>query len=319
MFLNQFIIPWDYEDDEWVSQSSLSARIIDSPGESREQAFCHCHNVSIGRMGLIGKVSFVFTTFVILLSLISPAMAETRQKQIKQTALDAKETESAEVLANRFELTSDDWIKYQEIMAGEGRFHWQTVDPVWVLSIYAESESERRRFAKLAARQEYERTRKFLMFKDAYVEAFWKMYGHEPVMDVAALEQRYEQRKLDASVSSSGTELPLIKQQDHGEDRLVLFMTTDNCDSCNQLFIQLSQYQLDVPGAGLDIHFVGDTKQKITGWAKQMGIEPSDISNGFITLNQNADMYESYGNPVLPAAYYYDASSNSVKPIEIKP
>jgi integrating conjugative element protein (TIGR03759 family) len=124
---------------------------------------------------------------------------------------------------------------------------------------------------------------------------------------------------LDASVSSSGTELPLIKQQDHGEDRLVLFMTTDNCDSCNQLFIQLSQYQLDVPGAGLDIHFVGDTKQKITGWAKQMGIEPSDISNGFITLNQNADMYESYGNPVLPAAYYYDASSNSVKPIEIKP
>jgi hypothetical protein len=43
-----------------------------------------------------------------------------------------------------------------------------------------------------------------------------------------------------------------------------------------------------------------------------MGIDPADIKDGRITLNNNTDMYAQYGNPNLPAAYYYDASNQQV-------
>jgi integrating conjugative element protein (TIGR03759 family) len=262
------------------------------------------------------KGSYIFHILVFTCCVsLSPISAETVPQQLKKTDIAGRQTDNTQTMASRFELTSDDWSRYEEIMAGEGKYHWSNVDPVWVLSIYAETESERQRFARLAARQEYERTSKLLKFKDAYVDAFWQMYGDEPIIDLASFQQRYDQRKVNSSISTSSKDLQPIKQQSNfNGDRLVLFMTT-NCNHCDQVFTQLSQHQADIPGAALDIHFIGDNEQTISSWANRMGIDPSDISRGYITLNQNSEMYAKYGNPALPAAFYFDASTNSVKPI----
>jgi integrating conjugative element protein (TIGR03759 family) len=219
--------------------------------------------------------------------------------------------ESAETSARRFGITSTDWTTYEEIMKGEGRYHWSHLDPVWVLAIYAQSNAERDRFARLAARQEYERNRKLIQFKDAYVAAFQSMYGHVPIMDLDAMQSRYQERMLDASISSHDQSLRNIKQPtDIKGDRMVLFMATNGCPSCDAVFMQLSRQQ--TPGVALDVHFIGDTQSNISTWAKRMGIDPSDIEGGHITLNNGSAMYAQYGNPNLPAAYYYDASHEQV-------
>lgn len=254
--------------------------------------------------------------FVVLTFTATTYGVEQSRQQMKQTAFVEQQTESAEVTGRRFQLSADEWTRYKEIMAGEGQYHWPHVDPVWVMSIYAASEMERRRYAKLAARQEYERTRKLLRFKDAYVDAFWQMYNHEPIMDLEAFQKRYLSREMSASVNmSGGTPGPIKRPEDYSGDRIVLFISTNNCPDCDSIFMNLSQHQTQVPGAVLDVHFVDDTRSSISDWAKRMGIAPSDITQGYITLNQDAKMYARYGNPSLPAAFYFDASQNAVQPI----
>ncbi len=255
------------------------------------------------------------SAFVLLLAVcVTPAQAaDVVYSQSSQTQASDSHTqiESAEASARRFGLTSEDWTRYEEIMKGEGRFHWSHLDPVWVLSIYAESDAERLRYARLAARQEHERTRKLLQFKDAYVAAFQSMYGHEPIMDLEGFQARYRERQMNAAVSDTGQAAPSIKGSASTQgDRMVLFMATNGCPTCDALFMRLSKQQ--TPGVVLDVHFVGDTETNITAWAKRMGIEPADIQDGHITLNNGSAMYAQYGNPSLPAAYYFDASDNQV-------
>lgn len=278
----------------------------------------YTHVIRASVMLKISSISHLNSLFFLLIAiaLTPPCLSDTTPQRWEQTAIVEKDTKSTKAMASRFEISTDDWMRYEEIMAGEGKYHWSNVDPVWVLSIYAETESERQQFARLAARQEHERALKFIKFKDAYVDNFWQMFGHEPILDLEAFQQRYNQRGVNASIgSSSAAPMSIKRQQDFTGDRLVLFMTANNCSRCDQLFMRLSQHQTDVPGAALDVHFIGDSKQNITSWAKRMGIEPSDISRGFITLNHNSEMYAQYGNPALPAAYYFDASSNDVQQI----
>jgi integrating conjugative element protein (TIGR03759 family) len=231
--------------------------------------------------------------------------------QSKSQTIAKEQIESAETTARRFGLTTTDWARYEEVMKGEGRYHWSHLDPVWVLAIDAQSEAERNRYAALAAEQEYERNRKLFLFKDAYVEAFQSKYAHIPLMDLDAFEKRYKERQMKAAIDSPEQSLLDIAQPINTKgDRMVLFMATNGCPACDGAFMKLMQQQTS--GVALDLHFIGDTKSNITTWAKRMGIDPADIKDGRITLNNNTDMYAQYGNPNLPAAYYYDASNQQV-------
>jgi integrating conjugative element protein (TIGR03759 family) len=231
--------------------------------------------------------------------------------QSKRQSTDQDQVETAETAARRFGLTSTDWARYEEVMKGEGRYHWSHLDPVWVLAIDAQSDAERDRYASLAAEQEYERNRKLFLFKDAYVEAFQSKYAHIPIMDLQALEEKFKKRQMKASIDGPGQSLLDIAQPINTEgDRMVLFMATNGCPACDGAFMKLMQQQ--TPGVTLDLHFIGDTKSNITTWAKRMGIDPADIKEGRITLNNKTDMYAQYGSPNLPAAYYYDASNEQV-------
>lgn len=219
--------------------------------------------------------------------------------------------ENTEISAKRFGLTQEDWSRYEEVMKGEGRYHWSHLDPVWVLALYAEGDAERQRYARLAASQEYERTRKLLLFKDAYVEAFQQMYGQEPIMDLDGFRSRYQSRQWTASLHEKDNPVRSVEPlSDSGGDRMVLFISTNGCPGCDALFMELSKRQ--TPGVVLDLHFIGDSESNITAWAKRMGIEPADIEAGHITLNNGSAMYAKYGNPSLPAAYYFNAAKNEV-------
>jgi len=256
------------------------------------------------------RISALFSAMV-LAGGVHAADVEYTQPASEDNPAEKALIENTEISAKRFGLTREDWSRYEEVMKGEGRYHWSHLDPVWVLALYAESDAERQRYARLAASQEYERTRKLLLFKDAYVEAFQQMYGHEPIMDLEGFRSRYQSRQLTASIHEKGKPLHSVQPlSDHGGDRMVLFMSTNACPGCDALFIELSKRQ--TPGVVLDLHFIGDSESNIAAWAKRMGIEPADIEAGHITLNSGATMYAKYGNPSLPAAYYFNAAKNEV-------
>lgn len=219
----------------------------------------------------------------------SQQSASAYQRSIEQSATD-------------FGVSTQEWTRYRSIMDGEGRFHWKDTDPRVVLGIYSKNASQRKKYAEMMARREYELNKRFIEFNQEYVEAFQRLYGNEPIMDitkVAAYQNQY-------TASNYGSSKP--KGLLSAGDRIVLFMNTD-CSSCDSYYRQVKEVQ---EFSALDIYFVNDSNEKITQWAKKMDISRDDVSSGKVTLNSDTAMYAKYGRPALPASFYFNNHDKSV-------
>lgn len=219
-----------------------------------------------------------------------------------QSSQSASYEKSLENKAQSFGVTQQEWTRYKSIMDGEGQYHWKEADPRVVLGIYSKSSTERRRYAEMMARKEYELNKRFIEFNQEYVEAFQRLYGNDPIMDitkVAAFQNQYQ-------TSLIGTQKP--KGLNSAGDRIVLFMSTD-CTSCESYFYQIRKVQ---EFSSLDIYFVNDTNEAVTKWARTMGITSDEVKGGSVTLNTDTGMYAKYGRPALPASFYFNSHDQSV-------
>jgi len=219
--------------------------------------------------------------------------------------------ETTEANARRWSLSIDEWRRYQEIMKGEGRYNWQTADPITVLGIYAETNAERDRYAERVAIQEYTLTKRFLDFNSAYLLAGRRLYGDQPAMDLNKFYAFYNTTAPGAPPLRGDNNQSLLGAMG---DRFVLFISPD-CTGCNDAYLALRDAQK--VGTTLDIYFVGASDNDITHWAKTMAINPDLVKNRTVTLNGEGDMYARYNRPPLPAAFYYKQSSNSVHPVNL--
>ncbi len=205
--------------------------------------------------------------------------------------------------AESFGVTTEEWVRYKNIMDGEGRYHWKNVDPRVVLGMYSKTASQRMRYAEMMARKEYELNKRFIDFNQAYMKAFEKLYGNEPVMNLSRIPA-YKKQFGSFLIGNSG-------QSNRGMsigDRIVLFISTD-CSSCDDYYRQIR----DVQGfSALDVYFINDSNEKITQWAKNMGIKPEQVKSGSVTLNADNGMYAKYGRPGLPASFYFNKRDQSV-------
>ncbi len=205
--------------------------------------------------------------------------------------------------AKAFGVTAKEWTRYKSIMDGEGRFHWKDTDPRVVLGIYSKNASQRKRYAEIMARKEYELNKRFIDFNQAYLEAFQQLYGNESIMDltkVAAYHSQFNFSSISGASKPGGT-LNI-------GDRIVLFVSTD-CLSCDDYYRQIRDVQ---EFSALDIYFINDSNEKITQWAKDMGITPDQVKSGSVTLNGDNGMYAKYGRPGLPASFYFNKRDQSV-------
>jgi len=228
--------------------------------------------------------------------------AHNRSVGAQSQQLQAEYQNSVEQSAKNFGVTAQEWTRYRSIMDGEGRFHWKDTDPRVVLGIYSKNATQRKKYAEIMARREYELNKNFIEFNQEYVEAFQRLYGNEPIMDitkVAAFQNQY-------STTNYGSTKP--KGLLSAGDRIVLFVSTD-CTSCDSYFRQVRKVQ---EFSALDVYFVNDSREKITQWAKEMEISRDDVSSGNITLNSDTEMYAKYGRPALPASFYFNNSDKSV-------
>ena len=215
------------------------------------------------------------------------------------------ETEVTAFQSKIWNISTDDWIRYEQIMQGEGLYLWKDLDPITVLGLNARSASERKRYAEKLAKLEFANAQKVILLDRAYNKAFHELYGKLPVVDPSKLNiGRAKASLLSVPKASVKTEFG---------DRYIAFVNTQ-CNSCNRMVEQvLGSLQL---GVSLDIHFKKDSRQAITQWANKQGISAESVEVGTVTLNPDSLLNEQFGQPAEPSLYYFNKATNQVSEVK---
>ena len=183
--------------------------------------------------------------------------------------------------AQAWGLSEAEFRRYQRLMAGQ-RGQWSPgLDPIAALGVSTDSEVERRRFAELFVKTEFERTRKELAFQVAVDQAWQRLYPGTPRL-VAAGQPRQTNA---AGQSFQRTALILRLGNTAGRDRLS----------------RLLQRQ---PGQ-LDVHVIGarGSDAALRDWAANFPLLEQALAEGRATLN-HGDQFRAEVD--LPALYRRD-------------
>lgn len=160
-------------------------------------------------------------------------------------------------------LSEQEWARYLALMRGvRGAFSPANLSPLEVLGIHAETEAERREYARRLAELLKQDLERILAFERAYQEAWRELY---PDLVPVAFP------RPEKTAVASG-------------DRLALFLSL-NCETCNRILkdAYAESVQADVP---LDLYFTdAKTDRDIFAWAEKQGFDPSRVRAGKLTFN----------------------------------
>ena len=180
-------------------------------------------------------------------------------------------------------LTPEDMTRYRKIMSGPaGLWYHGKVSPVWVLGMYAESDTQRDRYAELALRLERQRVGRELAFQRAYDRAGRRLFPNDTVISPKLAAERNQLAALARAVQSP----PLQSAVAPGPaDRYQLVTTAKPCSACDALLTRLLG-KVKQQNRRLDIH-VSDarTDNDIRQWAAKHNIPVDRVRSGQITLN----------------------------------
>jgi integrating conjugative element protein (TIGR03759 family) len=199
----------------------------------------------------------------------------------------ADHSEAVTLAAARWKISEEDYRRYQEIIKGPLSRWNPALDPVLVLGLFADSDSEQQRFAELYAMQEYELTTRTLAFERVYRQAFTRLFPDTPVIDKQLLQPYYQAKKNKKSHRSFFNESSILKQG----DRLLYFPGND-CSLCGQVIARLKA-RLQSLSIVMDIYIrQASTKEEVRQWAAANGIAVEWISEGLLTLNIDNGLYQ---------------------------
>lgn len=176
---------------------------------------------------------------------------------------------------NTTELDKKEKLRFKEIMSGLRGIHSPGLDPLSALGIEARSDVERRHYAELWVKLEYERTEKELKFQRE-VDAAWK---------------RLMPNMLPVNMGNAAG----IAHDSGG--RLALFVREADCQCCDA---RLSAVLADK--RPVDIYLVDSegSDQKLRNWAQQHRIPAEQVRVSRITLNHDGGRWLRYGNGIMP-------------------
>jgi len=177
---------------------------------------------------------------------------------------------SDEQAARDWDLSTDEWSRYRELMQGPLGVYSPNLDPLTALGIEARSVEERRRFAELQVAAEARRIEKTLAYQRAYDEAWRRLHP--------GLER----------VATLGSD---VLADTDGSGRLAVFVKED-CPRCGPLVQRLQS-----AGTEFDLYVVGTAHDdaRIRDWARSVRIDPVRVREGAITLNHDAGRWLSIG------------------------
>lgn len=206
----------------------------------------------------------------------APALGDIRAQETERRASEDAETR-IEGRAEAWGLSVEEWERYESLMAGQRGLWSPDLDPIMVLGIHARSESERRRYAEMAVKQERARVEGELAFQRAYDDAWRRLYPDEALIDVTRL------------ASSPAPLQPSSSEGPSRGDRLLLFTRTQGCSRCDDLLGEVIVLA-DERDLGLDIYLLdtepGD-ETLVRAWAAHHEIPTRRVQQRRITLNHD--------------------------------
>ncbi|EDX3117072.1 TIGR03759 family integrating conjugative element protein [Salmonella enterica subsp. enterica serovar Mississippi] len=190
--------------------------------------------------------------------------------QTVNTSVQMLEQQQMAKSAQEWGLTTEEWQRYEELKKGRRGVLSPGLDPLTMLGIEARSDEERRHFAELAVKQEFQRVEAELAFQREVNSAWTRVYpGVLPVQE------------LHSEVSNA---------------RQALFVK-DNCPACDRKLTQLMKSTQP-----LDIYLVdsGGKDEAVRNWAKKRNIPAEKVKSRQVTLNHDNGMWLKYGNGMMP-------------------
>ena len=180
-------------------------------------------------------------------------------------------TESERAQSRQWGLSEADWQRYKTLMQGiRGRLS-PNISPIEALGIHARTDEERQRYAEMWAKALRKDTERVLAFQHAYDDAWKRLYGNEPLIDLARLPQ--------------GRPATLLQSGDR-----ILFFAAASCAACGPALETLLATIQRTPRLGLDIYLVdsGHDDAKVRSWAVDHGIPPELVRRRTVTLNHGS-------------------------------
>jgi integrating conjugative element protein (TIGR03759 family) len=205
----------------------------------------------------------------------------------------------------QWKLTEQEWQRYEYLMQGmRGSISPTTISPLEVLGTHAESDQQRRKYARLWAAMMHDDVERVLKFQAAYNDAWNEIYGNQPMVDLDKLNLKSRQPEP-------------WKSGDH----ILLFVKTKDCQRCQIAVHTVSKRALKA-GAILDLYFVttqaGADDVLIRRWAQAASINPKDVKAKRITLNhEEGELMKLTGTVVTQFPLAYRLSGQSLEQIQI--
>lgn len=222
---------------------------------------------------------------LILIGLIAMCFAAghaVSAEQITSTAtashtLETTEAETARQSA-KWGISGEEWRKYKEVMASRRGMWTPGLDPLTALGVTAETTAERRHFAELYVRAEFQRVRNELAFQSEVDQAWARLYPETPRLLSAA-----------ASVAGKG------RTQKYG------VVVSIACGSCGDEEIRKRLDSSDTTQA-LDIHIVGSkgSDKVLRQWIADRPWLRSELRGNRATVNHGEQFADI---AMFPAVY----------------
>lgn len=218
------------------------------------------------------KFNVVLLSGVLTVSTVAFAVSPVIQgnSQTVDTLLQTLKQQQMTRSAQEWGLTAEEWQRYETLKKGRRGVLSPGLDPLTMLGIEARSDEERRHFAELTVKQEFQRVEAELAFQREVNSAWMRVYpGVLPVQD------------LRSEVSNA---------------RQALFVK-DNCPACDRKLTQLMK-----SNQPLDIYLVGSggKDEAVRSWAKKHNIPAEKVKSRQVTLNHDNGMWLKYGNGMMP-------------------
>lgn len=205
------------------------------------------------------------------------AALQTEQSQQGNTAsvsttLQALEEAQSKKNAQEWGLTTEEWQRYQQLSKGRRGILSPGLDPIITLGIEARSEEERRHYADLSVKQDFQRVEAELAFQREVNAAWVRVYpGILPVRSAGDAGQ--------------------------GNGRLALFVRADCGAPCESKVASLLTSQ-----RLLDIYLVGSEgkDEAVRAWAKKLAIPVERVKAKTLTLNHDRGQWIKFGQGRMP-------------------
>ena len=195
--------------------------------------------------------------------LLAIAVTSQASNARKSEIIETEATASAEA-ARVWGLSDQEWRKYQQVMSDQRGIWSPGLDPITALGVSADTAAERKRYAELYVRTEFERTRKELAFQLAVDNAWARLYPETPRIGTRAA----------AKVALQGA------------SRYALIVSPD-CGECTELLEQRIDSMMTEATEGVDVHVVGtgNDDEVLRRWVAAQPALIAALKSGRATVN----------------------------------